>query len=171
MITEQHIKEQISLGFVTMVSGKAGVNLIGPGVHDYGVDGTFRYVGNRGGRRLESGATVDFQLKATTTAFERQDIIVYDCEARTYNALANRAYDTIPLILLVLCLDPQPAEWLSVGHDCTILKRACYWTTVSGPPTTNNSTVRIEIPKNNLFTPDELTAMLDRVIRTGQVKP
>lgn len=65
MLTEQHIKEGLSLAYVEAVSAHAGANLSAPRRHDYGIDGTFQRVTIYQSRRRETGHMLNFQCKST----------------------------------------------------------------------------------------------------------
>jgi hypothetical protein len=103
-------------------------------------------------RYIDSGYSVDIQLKSTCedqvirTAAE----IGYDLEVKTYNDLIYRRDSgaVTPMILVLLVLPDEPAEWLTVTPDNMIVRRAAYWF-VPAPdaePTDNVGTIRIHIP-------------------------
>ena len=64
MLTDQHISEALSRAYVRAISGRAGLNLA-IREYDYGVDGSFDEVVVRQSRRVESGFSLSFQLKAS----------------------------------------------------------------------------------------------------------
>jgi hypothetical protein len=80
LITLQHTEECLSLAYVHALTGNAGVSLAAHRIHDYGIDGTFRSIKIVKNRRVESGFSVDFQLKATTDWEHKEDKVVYDLE-------------------------------------------------------------------------------------------
>lgn len=161
LITLQHTEECISLAYVHALTGKAGVSLAAHRIHDYGIDGTFRSVKIVGNRRVESGFAVDFQMKATTSWEHKEDSVVYDLEAKTYNDLVQREIEATRCILILLCLPPEQDEWVDTNETRTILKHCCYWTGLDGPATTNTSTKRISIPRVNTLTSAVIAQILD----------
>jgi hypothetical protein len=82
LITDNHIKEALSLAYAHALAGIAGVNLhLGPR-HDYGVDGTFRPVKIIEKRRIEDGFPIDFQLKSTVNWEVLDKNILIDLEIK-----------------------------------------------------------------------------------------
>lgn len=160
MLTQSHTEECLSLAYVHAVTGQAGVNLHVGSRHDYGVDGTFKPVINRNGRRVKSGYPVDFQLKASVNWEYDGNFVVYDLEAKTYNDMVGRTASEVSLILLLLCLPRNSAIWLAGTETELILRHCCYWLKLSGEPTDNATTKRIRIPRSNLLTPQAVQTIL-----------
>lgn len=160
VLTESHTQECLSLAYVHAVTGRAGVNLHVGLRHDYGVDGTFRPVVNVNGRRVESGHSVDFQLKASINWEQDGENVAYDLEAKTYNDMVGRTDSASPLILLLLCLPRDSATWLAGTETELILRHCCYWLKLSGEPTDNARSKRVFIPRANLLTPEAVLKIL-----------
>jgi hypothetical protein len=151
---------------VIAVAARAGVNVETP-QQDYGVDGTFSKIQFRDGRRRESGFKIDYQLKASKRwRFDGAEV-VYDLEAKTYNDLVERGVREkgTPLILILLCLPEEAGQWLEQSEDRLVMRKCCYWDWLTGTPTLNTRTVTIRIPRQQLFTPDALTDLFDRLER------
>jgi hypothetical protein len=160
MLTTADIEECLSRAYVYAVAGRAGVNLAGS-IKDYGTDGTFREVERFNGKRLESGWSLDFQLKASIRCSFEDDSLVYDLEADTYrNLLHRRTNGATPIVLIVMALPPEADQWLCHSEDELLLRRCCYWWVVDGPWSDNTSTVRIRIPRQQQLTPESLTVLL-----------
>ena len=161
MITEQHREEHLSRAYVHAVTAKAG-HIFEPPISDYGVDGTLHQVENRNGRRDRSGFSIDLQAKATINWFIRDGNVIYDLEAKTYNDLVARfkRRRATPMILVVLCLPKEEAEWLTLSADQMTLKHCCYWCQFAGEFTDNEQRIRIEIPQGNVLTPDTVARLL-----------
>lgn len=161
MITREHTQEAISHAYVHALAGMAGLNLAARTVFDYGIDGTFHLVKVRDGERIQTGHPVDFQMKATTQWEHRGDSVVYDLEARAHRLLTSDREQGMPLaILILLCLPPDPADWL-VGNETHLrLRNCCYWFQPEGPPTENSATTRIKVPRTNVLTPESLKAIM-----------
>ena len=165
LITEQLCKEQLSKSYVLAVGSMAGFNH-GNYEYDYGVDGFFKEVLNRGGRRCTSGKSLDFQLKSTEAWHIADNHIVYNLEVKNYNDLVegyNDPSNTSPLVLILLCLPRGRDLWLSVNNDNFILRNCCYWYSVDENhlPSQNRRTVTIKIPIENVLTPEALIDLMD----------
>jgi len=65
VLTDPHIVESLSRAYIRAFAGKAGLNL-SVREYDYGVDGNFDEIAIRNNRRVESGFSLSFQLKAST---------------------------------------------------------------------------------------------------------
>lgn len=167
MISRQHIEEGLSRAYVQAVAARAGVNIAIPSF-DYGVDGTFRKIIKRDKQICESGFSLDYQLKASTRWRLEEENVVYDLAAQTYNDLVLRPVTSaFPLLLLLVCLPADPAQWLECNEQQLLLRGGCYWTFMTGSVTKHARTIRIRIPRQQQFTPAAITALLDRVERGG----
>ncbi len=160
-ITIQHTQEKLCFAHIYALAGVAGVNHT-TSAHDYGVDGQFTEVKLRpNGGKTNSGYPLDFQAKASIDWELKDDRIVYDLEAKTYDDMVTREPSETTLMLILLCLLKTQAEWHMMTEDATTLRRCCYWhIEPPGPPCGKSSTKRIYIPTNQLLTPDMLRQLL-----------
>ena len=164
MLTEEHRKEDLSRAYVLAIAAKAGVIVsINDRNHDYGIDGSFHEVSIIDGRRVESGTTIDFQLKATSRDIIREEYVSFTMEARMNNHIAQRheRLHCTSVILIVLCLPSQSEEWLQLSEDELTLRKCCYWSKISSF-TSNLNTCIIEMPRSQIFTPEALQQMLGK---------
>lgn len=168
MLTDQHIAEALSRAYVRAIAGRAGLNLA-IREYDYGVDGSFDEVIVRQNRRVESGFSLSFQLKASTQWQFDSDRVVYDLEVKTYNDLILRRSirTATPCILILLALPTDSAQWLICEESELRLQGACYWEYLSGNLSENRSSVRIRIARSQRLTPESLLALIERV-KTGE---
>jgi len=75
-----------------------------------------------------------------------------DLEAKTYEDLREPG-DNCQRILVVLLMPPEESRWVTQTSEKLILRRAAYWLSLEGFPATQaKRTVRIAIPRKNLFT-------------------
>ncbi len=167
MITIQHVEEDLSRAYVQAVAARARLGLavsIDDRSHDYGIDGTFHQVQYVNNKRRESGFKLDFQLKACKNVTFVNDMAKYDMEADTYNHLIHRdGNGGTPVILLLLALPQDEGDWLEFTEDELILRKCCYWARISGDPTTNTASVRIQIPTANRLTSEALLGLMAKV--------
>lgn len=165
MITEEHSKEDLSRAYVQAVGARAGVIVsINERSHDYGIDGSFHEVTLLNGRRIESGNTLDFQLKATTHIDIQEDYVCFKIDSNTINLLASRTHRPrpTPAILIILSLPSDTNEWLQLSEKELILRNCCYWSSISSL-TTNLYSATVKIPRYQLFTPEELSNLLRKI--------
>lgn len=160
MITREHTQEALSLAYVHALARRAGLNLGPRSTFDYGIDGTFVHVKQHEGALIETGFMVRFQMKATCRWDFDGDDVVYDLSARAHRILASREEGEVMAILILLCLPEDDTEWLVNSETELNLRHCCYWYRVPGPPTENESTQRIRIPRANVLTPEALKSIM-----------
>ena len=86
----------------------------------------------------------------------------YDLDARTYELLRSVAQDR-PCVLVLLVLPGDEASWMSQSEEELILRRCAYWMSFrDAAPTQNRGTVRVEIPRINVFSPEAVRALTQR---------
>jgi len=154
MMTEEHIKEAISLRYLELLAAYNGYKS-SASYPDYGTDLEVKEISfrveNDKRRFLETGRELKFQLKATT---ERSIIIEgnsikYDLDSSTYNDLITRKNTKSPLILVVFVLPENKDEWLNLSDKELIVKKCAYWFIPEENNSTENiSSIRINIDKN-----------------------
>lgn len=168
MLTDQHIAEALSRAYVRAIAGRAGLNLA-IREYDYGVDGSFDEVVMRQKRRVESGFSLSFQLKASTQWQLDFTHVIYDLEAKTYNDLVFRhsMRTTTPCIPILLALPNDSEQWLICEEAQLRLQGTCYWEYLSGSPSENRSSIRIRIPRSQRLTPESLLTSMQNV-KTGE---
>lgn len=168
MLTNQHVAEALSRAYVRAIAGRTGLNLA-IREYDYGVDGSFDEVIMRQNRRVESGFSLSFQLKASTQWQLDSTHVVYDLEAKTYNDLILRRNlrAAIPCILILLALPSDSTQWLICEESELRLKGTCYWEYLSGSLSENRQSVRIRIARSQRLTPESLLALMKNV-KTGE---
>jgi Domain of unknown function (DUF4365) len=164
LLPQQTIEALLSLAHVQAIAGRAGISVSYFDV-DYGFDGTFRSIRSRGTRLVTQGLAVDFQLKASINYSIEPEFVVYDLDVKNYNDLIERKLSStgIPCILLLKTLPADPTLWLTATGDNLILGGSCYWAYLEGSLSSNSKTVRIRIPREQLFSPESVQWMLNNV--------
>jgi hypothetical protein len=163
----EHIKERLSLSYVSAVAAGAGVAFRPSSGPEYGTDGHLVKVTLlKNGRFSDTGHIINCQIKATTTCFYVGSEVVYDLDADAYNKLVGWEGSS-PCILIVLSLADVQEDWLKVSEAGLQLQRCCYWIHLTGAPTSNSRTIRISIPRSQIFTPDAVTDILNRLSVQG----
>jgi hypothetical protein len=162
VITRSHRQEGLCRAYVQAVAAQAGLNSSVPSP-DYGIDLSLRSVGRRGDRHRDAGVQLDIQLKSTKQDDETETHLAYDLEVDYYEDL--RDVDVpCPRILVVLFLPADESQWLSQSPNELMLRRCAHWLSLKGaPPTRSKRTVRVFLPRVNLFTPDVARDILQRI--------
>jgi hypothetical protein len=110
-LTVQDAKEIMCLAHIYATAGMARV-AFSADVHDYGVDGTFKVIRQRGTAQIPSGIPLDYQAKATTVWKFDGSYVVYDLDARAYNNIVERRPDETTMILI---FEVDPIGWTGIG--------------------------------------------------------
>jgi hypothetical protein len=166
MLTRAHRQEALCRAYIHAVAGHCGLTCSFRDF-DYGIDMTVHHIKVVEGRRSETGYRLDIQAKASTSAMLTADSVVHDLETRAYNDLREEAGD-VPRILVLLSMPDAEGEWLGFEEGGLLLRRCAYWVSLRGrPPTSNTDSVRITIPRVNVFSPAGLAALMVKV-RVGE---
>jgi hypothetical protein len=153
--TENDIKERLSIAYVTAVAARAGCQLSEVRVDRNRIDGTISPIS---GARVK----IDVQLKATSVGILDQNDVVFDLDIATYDALRSTLVQSAQL-LVVLILPDDPTDWLVVDEETLALKKCAYWRNLYGEPAaSNNTTIRVRLPRSQILGPNEL---LDLIVK------
>jgi hypothetical protein len=153
--------QALNRAYVRAVAAKAGAVVLGP-EDDFGTDLAFAKVTRRKSGRLTVAKSiiVPFQLKASKKWEFRGDTVIYDLEAKNYNDMVD---ESSMEVLILMCLPSTFDEWLYQDEECLRLHRCCYyWQPTNHVEKPNKDTVRIVIPRSQIFTPDVLILLLDQ---------
>lgn len=162
MITKYHRQEGLSRAYVQAVAAKAGFGC-NPRTIDYGMDFALHEIGAERGRLRETGIVLDVQVRSTTIASVDGEFITYDLDRHTYEMLRNPAAKNLRLLVL-LVLPSHEDAWLQVTEQELLLRHAAYWYIVKGEPATKNRrSVRLTIPRLQLFNPEALQQLAMRI--------
>jgi hypothetical protein len=150
-LTREHIQEDFSSAYISAVAAKSGYDCACFGKHDYGIDIEINAIELVGGKRYPTGLPLRIQAKSSHSfEISSEGEIVHDLKVRNYNLLIRE--DPIPTVLVLYCMPSNDNEWLEIKNDKTILKHCGYWISLRGKePTSNDETIRIKIPGNQIF--------------------
>lgn len=164
-MTPEQQKEQFSRAYVLAVAAAAQVNVFNYAVDADSIDIGFAVrsvAGQPQSPRLEA------QLKCCTQRLKpnrAKTALRYELKAKNYDELVGPHH--VPRILIVVLVPPKIEDWLSPSADELILRKCGYWTSLRGSPVLeNDSSVMVDLPTSQLFTPDALKALF-AVIRLG----
>jgi len=164
-LTREHRQEDLSFAYISAVVANAGHNCGLPQRHDYGIDIEIGYVAKSGKQRMDTGHRLHIQAKASHNFAISDDgnCITYDLKVRAYNKLILEDLGN-PAILVLYCMPSDENDWLSVYEECTTLRHCGYWISLRGmPASTNKTTLKIEIPKAQMFNDKSLKDIMDRI--------
>lgn len=164
-LTREHRQEDLSCAYISAVVANAGHNCGHPLRHDYGIDIEIGYVAKIENRRNDTGHRLHIQAKASHNykISDDGDYILYDLKVDAYNNLILKDRGN-PAILVLYCMPTDEDDWLSVSEECTTLTHCGYWISLRGMPASiNKTTIRIQIPKEQMFTDKSLKDIMDCV--------
>ena len=156
MLTDNKIKEEISLAYVMAVAAVKSFSTEMIRIDYDSVDATIRYSGILApGESIIYSPAIELQLKATSKVHIVDDFIHFSLPIKNYNDL--RADTIIPRLLVVLHLPELKDEWVTHSTDELIMKKCAYYLNLCGFPESKNlTTVTVIIPLVNVFSPDSL---------------
>ncbi|WP_297799011.1 DUF4365 domain-containing protein [uncultured Brevundimonas sp.] len=161
LLAPTDVEEAYSIAYVHAISAGLGYVVSQKNFDRDGIDLT-----------IEAGdgfrPKLDIQLKATINLKENDaGIFRYPCKKRNYDLL--REPTQTPRLLVVLHLPSNANDWLTVTPSELVLRNCAYWANLLGAPEVENETsVTIDLPKNNRFDIDGLKALMDQS-RTGKI--
>jgi hypothetical protein len=162
MLPRNQRQEALSRAYVRAVAALAGAICSEPD-QDFGIDLCLRFVRQRGQRYADASGQVDLQVKSTKRAAVGAAEVFYDLDVKNYDDLREPG-DNCPRLLVVLVLPEDEVQWLSQSPEELVLRHCAYWVSLEGaPPTTATTTVRIAIPRGNVFSVEAVQTMLERL--------
>ena len=162
MLIPAHRQEGLSRAYVHAIASRCGLGCSFR-EFDYGIDLSVHAIRQKGQRYFESGFNLDIQAKSSTRATLTPSTVMYDLEVKNYDDL--RDIDVgCPRILVLLLLPEDEEDWTEQSESNLLLRRCAYWLSLRGmEPTTNTASVRITIPRANIFSINILLAIMDRI--------
>lgn len=155
-------KEDFSYAYVYAVTAGAGYSLqtATRRLDDSGIDATITVPGKLNSKRLPR---FDIQIKSTSQDVSKYSSIKYRLSIKNYDEL--REDDPFVPQLLILVLIPDDVnDWLSQSEESLCLKRCGYWLSLRGqPPVDNLSTITVDIKRQNIFSPNALCMIMERI--------
>ena len=158
-MTPEQQMEQFSRAYVSAVAAAARVNVFNYAVDADSIDIGFAVrsvAGQPQSPRLEA------QLKCCSLSLKQNKSKTarrYSLKAKNHSELVGNHY--VPRILIVVLVPPLPTDWLSQSTDELVLRKCGYWTSLrSQPERDNDSSVNIDLPLDQIFTPNALVSLL-----------
>ena len=127
---------------------------------DSGIDATITVPGKINSKRLPR---FDVQIKSTSQDILKDESIKYRLTAKNYNELREND-PFVPQLLIVVLIPEDINNWLSQTEESLCLKRCAYWLSLRGrAPLEQQATITIEIPRQNIFSPNALKTIMERI--------
>ena len=165
MLSENKIKEEISLAYVAAIAAVKGFATEITRVDNDSVDAEICCNGYLAPDESSLySPSIKLQLKASSNIHICEEAIHFPLPIKNYNDL--RAKSATPRLLVVLCLPENKTEWLTHSTEELIMRKCAYYLNLHGYPETGNETsVTVKIPLINVFSPDSL---YDLMLKTSK---
>ncbi len=158
-IDENQQREQFSIAYVRAVAAVAGYSVDSPSVDHDSID---MGIAARGGSGTYRSPRIELQLKCSSAAEVGEKSIAFPLKIKNYNDL--RAKTLVPRILVVVIVPDELDDWLTHTEEELVLRRCGYWISIRcKPDTTSTRSVTVHLPREQLFNPEQLGAMLERI--------
>ena len=148
-------KEQFSNAFLLAVAAVAGCSVAKPSVDNDSIDWTMS-------NRLPRRPKLDIQLKCTADDDGNGPSVAFRLKKKNYDDLTIT--DLIsPRILLLVVVPEQIDDWILLTRNELTLRRCAFWISLVGqPPSGNEASVTVHVPRNQPFTVESLNGLMER---------
>jgi len=166
MLSSTDVQEELSLAYVRAVACHAGFSVEGVTKDRDGIDLHIHARDLIVPEAALSSPVLAVQLKAHGVENAPEEpTFPFDVPVKNYNKLCVPR-SAIPRVLVVYLMPKQPAEWLNWSEEKLVMRRSAYWHSLRGkPPSTNQEKHRIQIDRANVFNPQSVRALLERVAK------
>jgi hypothetical protein len=155
-------KEKFSDAYLQAVAAVAGFGLAKPIPDDDSIDWIITARGVAGTMRRPR---LEVQLKCSARDIVKETHLHFPLDLKNYNDL-RYPDPLVPRILVVVTVPEGLNDWLKQTETELHMRHCGYWVTLQGEPdTTNRTTVTVMLPRTQLFTPETLRQMMQRVNR------
>ena len=153
--TENDVKERLSVGLVSLIAARAGCQIVTYDVDRMSCDIQIKPISG-------ANVSIDAQLKATVNLLDAGDRYRFDLSKKNYDDLRSTEVGNAQ-ILIVVDLHGMDVRWVRQTSRRLVFEKCAYWVSLYGQPEkTNRSTVRIDIPKTQVLTPQEVQSLMER---------
>jgi Domain of unknown function (DUF4365) len=165
VLPRNHRQEALSRAYVEIIAAQCGMVCEFPQGRDYGIDLTLREIQRRRHRYGKSGFSLDVQAKSTAGRNFSGPDLLFDLPVKNYDDLRQIGVGC-PRILVVLVVPDAVNQWTTQTEDRLTLRYCAYWLSLLGwAPTPNRRTVRVAVPRANIFSAKALPRLMERVKR------
>ena len=159
-MTENTKKEEFSYGYIQLICAIAGcaAEITGRVMDNEGIDVRITAPGLTND---VDDVTMKVQVKCTSNLIiNKEGSIKYDLKVKNYNKLVGTmSYGK--QILIVVNVPENTNNWVDILQDKTLVRKCGYWIDLKGKSKTNNrEAVRIDIPQENLLTPNSIQQLI-----------
>lgn len=154
--------EEFSRAYVNAIAAQAGCN-----PYELKVDNDSIDIGL--GTKNNIRSRLEIQLKCTGKPVDMdKNVFPFDLPIKNYDDL--RAKTLVPRLLVVVLVPKDLREWAHQTEEELCLRHCGYWYSLSGmPDKENKESVRVQIPRKNMFSVDFLRDAMRRIAAGEQL--
>lgn len=152
-------KEEFSYAYVKLLASVSGliVTEASRALDNAGIDITIKAPGIIKGVFSPS---IDAQVKCTAKDVVKDTFVKYLLPVKNYRRLIVKS--AVPQILIVVIVPKEMLNIINILQNETFVKSCAYWISLKGRENTDNDErITIEIPKENILTPQVLTDLIE----------
>jgi hypothetical protein len=154
-------QEQFSKAFILATASMAGCSVAEPRPDDDSIDWTLSC------RLKPRRPKLDLQVKSTGDGTGTEAAIHYPLKRKNYDELTLEGL-LAPRLLVLVVVPVEPMAWLTASPEALVLRHCAYWVSLRGLPTTDNeSSVTVQVPRENLFDVNALKALMWKINEGG----
>lgn len=165
MLTDNQVKEQLSIAYVNAVAAMCNFSCEFTRIDLDSIDVTVKCNGFLATDSIIRSPEIQIQLKATENMTINSDSnYPFPLTIKNYDDL--RGNTLTPRLLVVLNLPTGKVNWLSHSVNDIILRNCSYWLNLKGHDSSTNTTnVTVHLPSTNIFSPTSLQNLMLKVSR------
>jgi hypothetical protein len=171
-LADNDIKSELSYAYLHAVAVRAGCECQIAQRHSdgMGVDARLFVQGDFAPPPSLTRFDIEVQLKATSQSLASvEDRFAFRLAVEEYDKLRLTLSENA-LILVVLQLPADAAQWLVCSPEALTLKRCAHWVSLFGAPGSSNDTSQtVYLPHANLFSVESLRQLLGRFARKERI--
>jgi hypothetical protein len=155
-------KEQFSNAFLLALAAVAGCSAAKPSVDNDSIDWT---ISDRRTRRPK----VDVQLKCTSDDDGSGPSITFAMKKKNYDDLTLTNLIS-PRVLVLVVVPERVDDWIALNQNELALRHRAFWMSLAGqPPSANETSVTIHVPRIQTLTVESLDELMARTDRGEQL--
>lgn len=159
-------KEKFSAAYFQAVVAVAGFGIAKPTPDDDSIDWI---IAARGANQTPRSPRLEVQLKYSARDVVQDTHLHFPLELKNYNDL-RYPRPIVPRILIVVTVPSDLNLWLHQTESEMVIQHCGYWVSICGAPDSQStSTVTIKLPRTQIFSPEALRMMMQRINDTGVV--
>jgi len=157
-----HQQEEFSRAFIYAISAAAGLKFRNAATPDD--DSIDVEISARGPRGTTRSPHLEIQCKCQMSPAVG-DPISYPLKPKNYEDLRHSDYQ-VPRILVVVFVPEQVKDWTSQTEHEFTMRYCAYWASLRGlPPSSNEYSTTVHLPRAHLFDVAGLEMLMDRIGR------